>query len=310
MLNLEKKFGKYAVRNLTMVLISCYAAGYFLYYTNSAVLNLITLNPYEILRGQIWRLVTWVLVPPETSNFLFVAIMLYFYYSIGNTLERHWGSYRYNVYIFSGMLFTVIGAFLVLGVTKYLHPNAGAADYAYLATFFSTYYINMSIFLAFAATFPDVTVLFMFFIPVKMKWLGIIDAVMLTMAFAEGRYYVRIAILASILNFIIFLLGSRRWNRISPGEIKRRNDFKKSVQAGERMMPYGSRNGHKKGNAPIHRCSICGRTELDDPNLEFRFCSKCEGSHEYCQDHLFTHVHVKEGVSSEAVQQTENTDGK
>ena len=111
--------------------------------------------------------------------------MLFFYYSVGNTLERTWGTYRYNVYLFSGMLFTILGSFLAMGMSYILNPvllnNPALAETVMFSgsTFFSTYYINMSIFLAFAATFPEAQVLLMFVIPVKMKWMGIVYAIML-----------------------------------------------------------------------------------------------------------------------------------
>ena len=114
----EKKFGKYAIHNLTMVLIMCYVAGYVIELMGSAagnnLLGFLTLDPYRILHGQIWRLVTWVIVPPDSLD-IFTIIMLLFYYNLGTALERTWGTYRYNVYIFSGMLFTIAGSFLCMG---------------------------------------------------------------------------------------------------------------------------------------------------------------------------------------------------
>ena len=130
MSNFEKKFGKYAIRNLSLVLIMCYAVGYIIQLINRGFLDYLTLNPFAIAHGQIWRLVTWLIVPPDTSNFFFVIIMLFFYYSIGTSLERTWGTYRYNVYIFLGMIFTVIGSFLMMGYSylfysQYVSANPG-----------------------------------------------------------------------------------------------------------------------------------------------------------------------------------------
>ena len=171
----ERKFGKYAIRNLSYVLVICYAIGYLIQILVPGIFWFLTLDPYAILHGQIWRLVTWILIPPSSSNIFFTLIMLYFYCSIGTTLEHTWGTYRYNVYLFSGMLFTIVGSFLLMGYT-YLLPSEsvsntlafyGAENYFRLiSSVFSTYYINMSIFLAFAATFPDVSVMLMFIIPV------------------------------------------------------------------------------------------------------------------------------------------------
>ena len=106
----EKKFGKYAIQNLSLMLIICYACGYLFQMLYPNLLNYLYLNPYEIIfHGQVWRLLTWLIVPPSSFDF-FTLLMLYFYYSLGTTLERTWGTYRYNVYIFSGVLFTVLGA--------------------------------------------------------------------------------------------------------------------------------------------------------------------------------------------------------
>ena len=143
----------------------------------------------------------------------------------------------------------------------------------------------MSILLAFAATFPNVQVLLLFVIPVKMKWLGIVYGVMLGLqlingtGFPIGDWFYRCAIAASLLNFVIFYAKSRNMYHMTPKQMKRRQQFKQEVKRNTRITR--------------HKCAICGRTEDDDPNLEFRFCSKCNGNYEYCQQHLFTHEHVK-----------------
>lgn len=279
----EKKFGKYAIPNLTLVLIACYVVGYLIQAINGTFLYYLTLDPYQILHGQIWRLFTWVIVPPDSLDF-FTIIMLYFYYSLGTMLERTWGTYRYNVYIFSGMVFTIIGSFLCMGYVYLTNGEAlaypGAAEYIFsiASTAFSTYYINLSIFMAFAATYPDMQVLLMFVIPVKMKVMGILDGVLLVFSFLTGGTFTKFAIVACMFNFIVFYFSSRR--RIaSPKQMKRQTEFKQQVR--------------KSAAITKHKCAICGRTDEDDPALEFRFCSKCNGNYEYCQNHLFTHEHVK-----------------
>lgn len=283
MSNFERKFGKYAIKNLSLVLIVCYGIGYILQRVNIAVFDFLTLNPYLILQGQVWRLVTWILIPPQAGNILSVMIMMLFYYSVGTTLERTWGTYRYNVYIFSGLLFTVLGSFVSLGVGYLFYSDminaAGAAYFFQLgALSFSTYYVNMSIFLAFAATFPTAQVLLMFIIPIRVKWLGIAYAVLLGLSFLESGLFARIAMVASLANFILFFITTRRRVMISPKQMKRRQEFKTQVK--------------KRPEVRVHKCAICGRTDETNPELEFRFCSKCEGNYEYCQDHLFTHQHV------------------
>ena len=171
MSNFEKKFGKYAIKNLSLILIMCYACGYLMKWINPGFFTYLYLNPYEIIHHfQIWRLVTWLIVPPDSFDF-WTLLMLYFYYSIGTSLERTWGTYRYNVYIFSGILFTAAGAFILYGVSSLLGAQSlglwmTVDGYITYPTMFSTYYVNMSIFLAYAATFPDYEVLLFFILPI------------------------------------------------------------------------------------------------------------------------------------------------
>ncbi|MBE5883087.1 MAG: hypothetical protein E7291_01495 [Lachnospiraceae bacterium] len=279
----EKKFGKYAIPNLTLILIICYVAGYVIQFTVPQMTVYLTLDPYFILQGQIWRLVTWILIPPSSFD-IFTLIMLFFYYNIGTNLERAWGTYRYNVYLFSGMLFTIIGSFLYMGFV-YLLGGSDIGMYFASGEFrdeffdFSTYYINLSIFMAFAVTYPNAQVLLMFVIPVKMKWMGILDAILLGAMFLEGEISTKFAIAACMLNFVIFYFSTLNLRRMAPKEVKRRTEFKQQVK--HNPSPRG------------HKCAICGRTDADDPTLEFRYCSKCNGNYEYCQNHLFTHEHVK-----------------
>jgi len=289
----ERKFGKYAIRNLSLVLIICYAFGYLFEMIYPSFLHYLYLNPYEIVfHGQVWRLFTWIVVPPSSFDF-FTLIMLYFYYSIGTTLERTWGTYRYNVYIFSGALFTILGAFLLLGYTLIFQKDVMAVPaitegyFMLVSSMFSTYYVNLSIFLAFAATFPNMQVLLFFFIPVKVKVMGIIYGAILLYQFiagyGEGAEMLTVAnrfvIAASLMNFIVFFLTSRGKIHMTPRQVKRRTEFKREIR--------------KTSNITKHKCAICGRTEETNPELEFRFCSKCQGNYEYCEDHLFTHTHVK-----------------
>lgn len=281
---LERKYGRYAIHNLSLYIIICYVIGYFLYmpamFGGGSPLSLIALNPYLICHGQIWRIVTWVLVPPSRLD-IFTIVMLYFYYSIGTTLERTWGTFRYNVYIFSGMLFTIAGAFILYFIYVY-GGQYPAADAGYIISLaFSTYYINLSIFLAFAAVYPNLQVLLFFVIPVKMKYLAYIDVAMLAYSFFGNRGLApKVAIVMSLLNFIVFFLTTRDYKRVSPKEVHRRNEFRR--QTAKMTSPTMTK----------HKCAICGRTEKTDDSLEFRFCSKCNGNYEYCQDHLFTHEHI------------------
>ncbi len=297
---LEQKYGKYAIPNLTFYLIICYAIGYLLQLSSlynpamSNLMNYMTLDIYAILHGQIWRIFTWLLIPPGGFD-LFTLVMLYCYFSIGTLLERTWGTFRYNVFMFMGIIFTIIGA-VILYVFIWIFGQslgAGILEGAELlktvsagySSMFSTYYISMSIFLAFAMTFPDSQMLFMFVIPIKAKVLGIfyvaIMAYTIFSAFAANVFYgivTATVILFSLFNVLVFFIVTRKSFR-TPTQIKRQREFQKRA-----MRPK---------NITRHKCAICGRTEESDPDETFRFCSKCDGNYEYCSKHIYTHTHVK-----------------
>ncbi len=270
---LERKIGKYAITNLSIWLIGGYVIGYLLSFLAPGLSSYLQLEPMLILKGQVWRIFTWVLVPP-TGFGIFTFIMLFFYYSLGTQLERTWGTFRYNVYIFSGMLFTVVGAFLLYA----LYYLIGGVTVYGMGSVISTYYINLSIFLAFAACYPDMQVMLYFIIPIKIRWMAYLDVAYLIFQCLASSWPERVIIIASILNFVVFFFTTRNYNRISPAAMKRKRDY------------------HKKVNTATirkHKCAICGKTEADGDDIEFRFCSKCNGNYEYCQDHLFTHEHKK-----------------
>lgn len=284
---LERKFGKYAIQNISLMLIICYGFGYAIQFVNAGFLNYLTLNPYLILHGQVWRLVTWILVPPSGFDIFFTLLSLYFYYWIGTTLEHVWGTFRYNVFLLGGMLFTILGSFVLLGYCYIVFAQqiAGVGSRLFfgemgglLFGLFSTYYVNLSIFLGFALTFPEMQVRLFFLIPIKVKWLGLLDVAVTLYSFFTGGLAVKIVIGASLMNVIVFFFATRDMVRMSPKQIRRRQVFRQEVKKGTGITR--------------HKCAICGRTERDG-DLEFRFCSKCDGNYEYCQDHLFTHEHVK-----------------
>lgn len=276
---LERKIGRFAIPNLTLYLLGGYIIGFGILYFMPGLLAWLTLEPAYILRGQVWRIISWVLIPP-TNKIISLFFLLLLYYSLGTALERTWGTFRYNVYIISGILFTLIASFALYGIYFLIYGVEVSLSSVGLI---STNYITMSIFLAFAAIYPDMEVLIMFILPVKMKWMALVYAAMALFYFITGGVATKVAIGASLLNFVIFFLSSRNMHRFNPREQARRAKFKK--QAKGPRMTYT--------NGAHHRCAVCGRTELDDRNLEFRFCSKCNGNYEYCQDHLFTHEHVK-----------------
>ncbi len=281
MTKLERKYGKFAIPNLTIMLIICFIVGYMIQIFSGDAIYYINLNPELIMHGQIWRLISWILMPPSGVSIL-IIITLMFYFHVGRTLENVWGDFKYTLYIISGIVFTdigVVGTYLVMklcGLEEYASMYATYSDV-------STYYLCMSMFLAYAFMFPDMQVLLYFFIPIKIKWLGYLDIAYLIYAVLTygmvGYYPGMVTVIASVLNYIVFYCLMKGKNRVSSAHRKRKKTYKKEVRETQILTR--------------HKCTICGQTEEDNPNLEFRYCSRCNGNYEYCQNHLFIHEHKR-----------------
>ncbi len=287
---LEKKLGRFSIPNLSVILIIGYAIGYICYYITplNFVLYFAMLDPASVMNGQIWRLITWVIMPPSYTNIFFYLIMMLFYYQLGTTLEHTWGRFRFNLYILGGVLFTDIGVMLGYNICA----NLGMIDVLTIGYAVSTYYINMGIFLAFAMTYPDNQVMLYFIIPIKMKWLAVVYAALIAVSFIQSGIGGRIVIVSSLLNFLIFFILTKfGYNSGFRGFSGPAFNFEFKRPGGNTRSNTANRQ-YRNGNA-VHKCAICGRTELTDPNLEFRYCSKCMGNYEYCNEHLFTHTHIR-----------------
>ena len=288
---LERKFGRYAIPNLMYYMLGLNVVGFILalvspefYYTKFG------LSVSAVLHGEVWRLFTFILDPPTTSPFFFFFYLMFLYW-VGSALESIWGSFRFNLYYFSGIIFHILAAFIVYFTLHVdLALNLG--------------WLELTLILAGGTEFPDYTIYLMGILPLKFKWLAAFDAIGLGMtilsglsqliALAGGKYasvYAignAVAALISVLNFLIYYFNSKNFKAYSPQNVKRRSDFRKKVEKGRKESSESMR---ARGHA-VHRCAICGKTELDDEDLEFRFCSKCEGTYEYCMEHLYTHKHV------------------
>ena len=281
---MQMKFGRYVIRNLKLYLIIGYGIGYLLYMFCPNVLFMLTLDPNAVMHGQVWRLVTWIITPPSMDFSILTFVMLFFYYSLGNLLERTIGAFLYNLYMFSSMLFTMAGMMIAHILCRYVFHYSYTVNTLYMArsgqfvSYASTYYILMSIFLAIAVCYPDMSVLYAMIIPIKMKYLSILYILMTVYYFMHESFMGRVNIAMSLVSFVIFYLSTKNFRRFAPKQIKRRQSYKKQVRTAKREN-IG------------HRCVVCGRTDKDYPDLQFRYCSKCTGNKEYCQDHLFTHTH-------------------
>ena len=259
-----------------IVFISAAVFIIFMMDTTMTLLPLLAFSPSLIMRGQIWRLLTWLFLPLN-DNIFFTAIMLYFYFFIGSTLEREWGTAKFTIYYIFGVALNLIYGFLsslIPGVFPYLAPN----------------FINLSMFFAFAVMFPDQRMMLFFIIPIKIKWLALLNAVFFIYSIVVELIYGNIVIallpVIALLNFII-ICGQDLLRLLQPLKARRSpqainfNKAAKQAQRGRSGAPYR------------HKCAVCGKTDADFPELEFRYCSRCDGYHCYCAEHINSHVHFK-----------------
>lgn len=262
------KHPRFGIPNLMLGIVICNVIVYVLDMVSRGSLSpLLYFSRYYILHGQVWRLITFIMVPGY-SNIIWLAIGLYFYWFIGSNLEREWGAGKFTIYYFSGVLLTVI----VGMITGYA----------------SITYINLSLFLAFATLFPNLRFLLFFIIPVKAKWLAWLDGALLAFSFVsyliQGSIGGAVLILVSILNYLIFFWDELMYfvRRQKRSTSRQAMNFKRAAEAKRDAKGY------------LHKCAVCGRTDTEFPDLEFRYCSKCKGYYCYCMDHINNHVHIVE----------------
>ena len=261
---LERRFGRFAVPNLALLIAMGHGLVLVMSWLNASqpgsadVLQDWRLQGSEVLAGEWWRLLTFLFVPPG-SDILFL-FALYLFVVMGGALENKWGAFRFNVYMLVGCVSSVAVAFIV--------PDQAV----------TVGYLGLSVVLAFAGLFPDFRLYVMFVFPVPIKFLAWFVWFYYGVTLLSGSNWLdKLLVLASILNFALFF-GSDILLKIRSS--KRRQQHLRQV-AREEVTPF-------------HTCSHCGLTDKDDSQMLFQYCSRCDGDHEYCQDHLRDHEHVVE----------------
>ena len=256
-----------AIGNIAVYLIDLFSMGGF------SLASTLSFNRYAILHGQIWRLVSFVFISESGDLLLrgtgifFVLVSAYFYWWIGSLLEREWGTTKFTLFYLGGVALNIL--------------------YGMLTGYTSIAYVNLSMFLAFATLYPDMEILLFMILPVRVKWLAWIDAALFVWAVVSnllvGNWIGALLPVVAILNYLIFFwpdfqyLFAKAKRRTSPQTI----NFKKA------QKELRDRRGY------LHKCSVCGVTDQDDPGMEFRYCSKCSGYYCYCANHINNHVHVQ-----------------
>lgn len=255
------------IGNAVMYVISMVTRNYTLY-------NLLSFNRRLILQGQVWRLFTYPLTY-LTSNILLMAISLLCYYSLGNAMERMWGTLKFNIFYLTGVVLMDIYAMIF---------NCSA----------NVYYLNMSLFLGYATLFPDASFLLFFIIPVKAWVLALFDLVIILLGvFSPPFTAANLFPLIALGNYFLFFAKDvlnvipLSWQNNARKLFHKKPKQPKVIQFHVSQKPQEPKQNYN------HRCTVCGRTDVSNPELEFRYCSKCKGYYCYCQDHINNHVHIQ-----------------
>lgn len=269
MLNkLERKIGKYAIKNLMYYLVFIYVLGSIIFYTHPSIYFFyLSLDFSAIFRGEVWRLITFLMAPIST-NIISTIITIIVYYFLAKAVENVIGSFRFNIFIFSGIILTWVVALVFYFI-----------NFDYSLLFVGTRYLNLSIYMLFALVNPEALIGLYFVIPIKAKWLAVIEGIYFIYGIMVGGFE-RVEALATVLNLLLMVCIFK---------IHKRHIFKYDIRNMEKLRNKKLQEEIEK--LPKHRCCICGITEKDDPDMEFRYCSKCSGLKEYCMNHINNHEH-------------------
>ena len=260
--------------NAVVYLLSLISQNYYLYY-------LLCFDRTLILRGQVWRLVTYPLTMHAGMtgglSILLVIISLLCYYSLGTVIERRWGTLKFNLFYLSGVV--------MMDVFCMFFPNCRA----------DVYYLNLSLFLSYATMFPDATFLLYMIIPIKAWIFALIDLVLVALGIFQNSFPTNFFPIIALANYFLFF-GADVLNLLPvKWRFKLRSLFrKKSAPQGPKVVHFRTApQQEQKKQDYNHRCTVCGRTDVTNPELEFRYCSRCKGYYCYCQDHINNHAHIE-----------------
>ena len=263
---------------------------------NLGLYNALCFDRKLILQGQVWRLLSFVFTSFSfRSNILLMAISYLCYFSLGRALESAWGTFRFNLFYLSGVVLMDIFAMCFGGILV----QSGNTLYSFASIYSGMgHYLNLSLFLAYATMCPDSGFLLFFIIPVKAWIFGLVDIALtlyevFAMSYPLFCFPHNLFPLIAILNYLLFF-GKDVLNLLPPS-------LRRKVKSGRsEQRPKVTRFSGAQGKKPeaakepyTHRCTVCGRTDVSNPELEFRYCSRCNGYYCYCSDHISNHTHVE-----------------
>ncbi len=271
----------FGVPNLMLYVIGCNVLVYLLaLFSSPAAVRFLAFDWGAICRGELWRLVTFPFITGYSSvqDLFWLVISSYFYYWIGGLLEREWGTAKFTLYYLSGVLLTALGG-VIMGLIYGSAYIMGAS------------YVTQSMFFAFAMLYSEAQVL-LIIIPVKVKWIAWIDGAMFALDILRnlihGSLIGALLPILALLNFFVYF-----WPQLMDfaGYQRQRTRHQNSHQTIQFKAAARQQRQKEAQRGYRHKCDVCGRTDTDFPDLEFRYCSKCAGYHCFCQDHIYNHEH-------------------
>lgn len=313
MKNLRTRFERFCFKNrskgipnLMLYIVLGNALVYILSLANQdyALYDILCLDRNLVLQGQVWRLISFVFTSFSPGTNIFFTIITYIcYFSLGRAMENAWGTFRFNLFYLSGVVLMDVFAMVVGGVP--VNIDGYGLDLSMLYSGMGSY-LNLSLFLGYATLYPDAHFLLFFIIPVKAWIFALLDLVLtlsdvISMTFPVNLFPHNLFPLVALLNYFLFF-GKDVLNVIPISwRINIKRLFKKKQKYAPekpKVIPFPSAGSYQasvaKPKAPYnHRCTVCGRTDTENPELEFRYCSKCQGYHCYCIDHISNHTHVE-----------------
>jgi hypothetical protein len=272
----------------------------------SVLYDLLAFDKAKILQGQVWRLVSWLLTDILSANPLINILFLYFFYRLGRAVEMTIGTFKFNLFYLGGVVLMDVFAMIFCPTQDVIIGNymVSAEQFAYLYGDMA-YYLHLSLVLAYATSYPDSQFLIFFIIPIRAWVMALFYLIMVGINVFNMCYPVNLLPhalfpLIGLLNYFIFFSGEM--SNLLPlswrAKLKRKSGSARHKAAPGKPIPFPNGADYRKNTAPAkadytHRCTVCGRTDTSHPELEFRYCSRCNGYHCYCEEHISNHTHIE-----------------
>jgi membrane associated rhomboid family serine protease len=255
---LERKLGRFAIERLTTFIVGGMAIVFLLAYGKPEFIDHLTLDPVRALKEP-WRFVTYFFIPAR-MDLIWILFSLYWTWLVGNNLENEWGAFKFNAYYLLGALGTTAAAWLT-GIPQ------------------GNFWLNTSLFFAFATIFPTYEILIFFIIPIRVKWLALLTLALVGYYFVVGDVGAKAAIAVSFINYLLFftghLVGLARGQKLQMRQAARRTAFRPEPVREEKVSSRA--------------CAICGVRQDDGADIRVCSCEKCGGPRELCLEHARSH---------------------